>query len=274
MPVEKLIAQAVYNPQLSANLQNLSGWEFANTIVPYFILLCFVVGAIVFFFMFVIGGVQWITSAGNKNTLEDARRKILHAFIGLFILLSIYAVVKIVEVLFAISLLGGVASSGGGITPTPAPAGTCQCSSLSVLTNACNYPNVAQCVSPDVCECRTQNYCYDPGVDYWRGCFLQGGTFVCNGTLVCEPATAECRSQVDPNAECCWCDTSTSTISCTDNLNMVTNCPDCIQYRQLNCGGSWSPVWCIGSTTPGDDVCFGSENNCVSNNGTPHTSCN
>jgi hypothetical protein len=100
----KIIAQAVYNPQLSASIRNLSGWEFINSFFPYFVVLLFIIGAIGFFFMLVLGGVQWITSGGDKARVEDARRKVTSALIGLFLLFIVYAIVKLINILFGINI--------------------------------------------------------------------------------------------------------------------------------------------------------------------------
>ena len=99
----QLIAQ-VYNPQLSESIRDLSGWEFINSFFPYFVVLVFIIGVLGFFFMFVFGGIQWITSGGDKTRVEDARRKVTSALIGLFLLFIIYAIVKLINVLFGINI--------------------------------------------------------------------------------------------------------------------------------------------------------------------------
>ncbi|MCJ7826543.1 hypothetical protein MUP56_02930 [Patescibacteria group bacterium] len=50
------------------------------------------------------GGMQWITSQGDKGALESARNKITHAIIGLIIVASAYAIFKLVGNFFGIEL--------------------------------------------------------------------------------------------------------------------------------------------------------------------------
>ncbi|PJE67681.1 hypothetical protein COU95_01065 [Candidatus Shapirobacteria bacterium CG10_big_fil_rev_8_21_14_0_10_40_9] len=73
-------------------------------IVPTFVNLILVIGAIVFFFMLVIGGIQWMVSGGDKAATESARGRITAALIGLVIVFSAWAILKIIETLFGISL--------------------------------------------------------------------------------------------------------------------------------------------------------------------------
>ena len=51
--------------------------------------------ALLVFLYLILGGVQWITSGGDKGKTEEARNKITAAVIGLIILAAAYAVLKI-----------------------------------------------------------------------------------------------------------------------------------------------------------------------------------
>jgi hypothetical protein len=62
-------------------------------------------GGIITFFMLLIGAVEYITSGGDKEAVEKARKKITSALIGLALLFSTYAIVRIVGDLFGINLL-------------------------------------------------------------------------------------------------------------------------------------------------------------------------
>lgn len=53
------------------------------------------------------GGIEWLTSGGEKASYEAARNRITHAFIGLGIVLASYLIIKIFETLFKVSILGG-----------------------------------------------------------------------------------------------------------------------------------------------------------------------
>jgi len=65
--------------------------------------LSFVMGIAVLlvFFYLIWGGIQWITSGGEKGKTEEARNKITTAVIGLIVLAASYAILKV-----ALSILG------------------------------------------------------------------------------------------------------------------------------------------------------------------------
>jgi hypothetical protein len=101
----------VTNPVLGPNLQGAIGefgsspaWFF-QTFIPMFITLGFIIGVIVFFFVLIIGAIQWISSGGDKQALEGARGKISNALIGLVILFATFAIIKLIETFFGFSIL-------------------------------------------------------------------------------------------------------------------------------------------------------------------------
>jgi TRAP-type C4-dicarboxylate transport system permease small subunit len=95
----------ITNPVLGPAIQNLSGVDFFATFLPKAVGLILVIGVVVFFFMLLVGGVQWISSGGDKAALESARGKLSNALIGLVILLASFAVIKLVEGFFGVDIL-------------------------------------------------------------------------------------------------------------------------------------------------------------------------
>lgn len=55
------------------------------------------IGAILVLAYFLWGAVEWITSGGDSSKLEGARNKMLHAFIGLLILVSAYTLIGFIS---------------------------------------------------------------------------------------------------------------------------------------------------------------------------------
>lgn len=49
-----------------------------------------------FMFQLVIGGIQWVTSGGDKNSLESARNRLTHAFVGLIIVVAGVSILAII----------------------------------------------------------------------------------------------------------------------------------------------------------------------------------
>jgi hypothetical protein len=64
-----------------------------------------IIAALVFFFMLVMGGIQWMLSGGDKAGAEAARNKITAALIGLVIVFSAWAIVQLVNAVFGVNIL-------------------------------------------------------------------------------------------------------------------------------------------------------------------------
>lgn len=54
-----------------------------------------VIGALLVFGYLILGGIEWITSGGDKGKTEGARNKITSAIIGLIILAASYAILQL-----------------------------------------------------------------------------------------------------------------------------------------------------------------------------------
>ena len=57
----------------------------------------FIIAAIIAFVYLVLGGIQWITSGGDKTAMESARNKITHAVVGLVVVAAAYAIILLVQ---------------------------------------------------------------------------------------------------------------------------------------------------------------------------------
>lgn len=74
-----------------------------------------VVAALLAFFYLILGGIQWITSGGDKTGMEAARNKITHAIVGLVIVGSAWAVMILVQNFL------GIGDIAGGTVTLPKP---------------------------------------------------------------------------------------------------------------------------------------------------------
>ena len=95
----------IKNPLFSDEMNQLSGRAFLQKVLNLVIELLFIGGSIIFFIMLLSGGIRWIASGGDKTRLEGARGQITHALIGLVILLSAFAIIKLIGTLFGVDLL-------------------------------------------------------------------------------------------------------------------------------------------------------------------------
>ncbi len=100
-----LLSQGIVNPLLNQDLQNISGIAYFQLLLPKLVGIGFLVGVLIFFFMLLSGGISWIASGGDKANVESARGKITNAIIGLVILFSLFAIIKLLEAFFNIDIL-------------------------------------------------------------------------------------------------------------------------------------------------------------------------
>ncbi len=94
----------ITNPILGG-LQGKSGIGFFQSFVPAAVGLAFVIAAILFVFIFIIGAIGWILSGGDKAAVEAARGKISGAIAGFFLLLILFAIISALEFFFGINIL-------------------------------------------------------------------------------------------------------------------------------------------------------------------------
>lgn len=97
----------IKNPALGTlnDLGGDTGIGFFQKLIPSLIGLLFVGGAIFFVFMMLWGALTWIISGGDKAAIENARGRITSAVVGIILLLSTFALVKIIETFFGIDIL-------------------------------------------------------------------------------------------------------------------------------------------------------------------------
>lgn len=99
----------IINPVIKGRLDNIfdapNASQFLAELLPNFVGLMFVVGTVFFIFMMLVGAVQWIMSGGDKAAIEGARGRITSALVGIILLFSTFALVKIIETFFGIDIL-------------------------------------------------------------------------------------------------------------------------------------------------------------------------
>lgn len=66
-----------------------------------------IISALLAFFYLILGGIQWITSGGDKAGMEAARNKITHAIVGLIIVGAAWAIMILVQQFLGITIIGG-----------------------------------------------------------------------------------------------------------------------------------------------------------------------
>ena len=92
----------IKNPALNAGLGE-------KNLLPQFLTnfwsLAITIGSIALLFMLILGGIKYIMSQGDKQRVEESKDQILHAILGFVILMAIYAIIKVLETFFGMSIL-------------------------------------------------------------------------------------------------------------------------------------------------------------------------
>ncbi len=120
--MEKIFAQTQLGGSIAGDgkglgpFAGLSGPELAlqaiTKVVSSIIGVMTVAAGIWFLFNFIIGGVQWISSGGDKHGLEQAQQRITNAFIGLIIVVAGWAILALVSQFLGIDFLLSTGSMG------------------------------------------------------------------------------------------------------------------------------------------------------------------
>jgi hypothetical protein len=109
MPNKLIAAGSGSNPEITnpvlGSLGDKTGPTFFQGFIPGLIGLAFVAGTIIFFFVLILGAIQWIAAGGDKQALEGARSKITNAIIGIIILFSLFAVLDLIHVFFGVTIM-------------------------------------------------------------------------------------------------------------------------------------------------------------------------
>lgn len=92
-------------PTPSIGASGNAGVTFLQKAIPAAISFGIIVGVVVFFFMLIIGGIQWISSGGDKQAVEAARGKVSNALIGLVVLFALFAIIRLLNTFFGVHLL-------------------------------------------------------------------------------------------------------------------------------------------------------------------------
>lgn len=93
----QFVSTAVGDPVAFANIGQLLS-TFATAII-----LVAAIGTLIFI---VLGGVQYLTSGGDKAAAQGARERITYAIMGLAIVVSVVAVNQVIGAVFGVNIFG------------------------------------------------------------------------------------------------------------------------------------------------------------------------
>jgi len=98
-------SEGIRNPVINPRVGQGEGIAIINLLINNFITTAFIVGVVVALFFLISGAIGWITSGGDKESLQKSQKKITSALIGLFVLFCLYAIIRLVGDILGINLL-------------------------------------------------------------------------------------------------------------------------------------------------------------------------
>lgn len=104
--IQPVYAQAQINIPQPSNIKIGDVGLLLSALVGVLLILA----ALLAFFFLILGGIQWITSGGDKAGMEAARNKITHAIVGLIIVGAAWAIMILVQNFLGVSIIGGTLS--------------------------------------------------------------------------------------------------------------------------------------------------------------------
>jgi len=97
-----LIADSI-DLQPGGQFSAIQSLEFGD-LIGAFLKLILVVASLVFFFILVMGGINWILSGGDKAKTEGARNQITAALVGLVIVFAAWAIAQLIGTFFGVNI--------------------------------------------------------------------------------------------------------------------------------------------------------------------------
>lgn len=97
-------ADQIVNIGEQVTQDNFFGYTCIGNLISNIVSVAFIVAAIATFVYLVLGGLNWLTSSGDKVKIESAQKMISNALIGLAIVAASWAIYTLVLDFFGIDL--------------------------------------------------------------------------------------------------------------------------------------------------------------------------
>ncbi len=103
--VTKVFAQAA--PEISVDKPENVHITNIGTLIQGVVQGALLVAALLVFLYLIWGGIQWISSGGDKSKTQEARDRITAALVGLAVVAAAWAIMLIIQYFFGISIING-----------------------------------------------------------------------------------------------------------------------------------------------------------------------
>lgn len=98
----KSVFAQINNPVLKDETISANPTGYVNSAIQAIISIFLFVAVIYFVWHFVMSAYHMISSQGDPKKWEESQKSILYAFVGVFLVLSIFAILKFIGVVFGI----------------------------------------------------------------------------------------------------------------------------------------------------------------------------
>lgn len=102
------IENTITNPALDPIVGAGEGETIIAKLLAAIINLFFIAGSVAVLVFFLIGGLAWITSEGDKGKMEIAKNRLTFAAVGIVIIAATYAILQILGAFLGISFFKGL----------------------------------------------------------------------------------------------------------------------------------------------------------------------
>ena len=112
MLLEKInlaIVKTAYAQDIAAiEKEKVAPYEDIGDILSAALQISLVIAGLIVLLMVIMGGIQYMTSGGDKEEAQAAQKRITAALVGLVIVVSAYALAVIIEKVFGVSIVTGI----------------------------------------------------------------------------------------------------------------------------------------------------------------------
>lgn len=84
-----------------AGFPNVGIVDVMRNIIRFILIVAFIIA----FIMLIVGGIRWMMAGGDEKAVEKARGTITSALIGMVVVLVSFALIKLVETFFGITII-------------------------------------------------------------------------------------------------------------------------------------------------------------------------
>jgi len=83
--------------------QSSNPTTYVNNVVQTAFSIFIIIGVVFFVYQFIMSGFHFISSQGDQKKIESAKSEITYALVGLVVIFSVFAILKLMGTIFGIS---------------------------------------------------------------------------------------------------------------------------------------------------------------------------